>query len=101
MAEMDMARTISRTKEEYADAYDTMTWLTPENAQAASQARENLITRAKVRNGGLPKPSWSSTACHRGAACAAAETGPVCSSTASAMPGVFTVPPPRIKKGCP
>ncbi len=56
MAKMDMARTISRIKEEYADAYDTMTWLTPEKAQAASQVRENLLTQIFEHQG--KGPEW-------------------------------------------
>lgn len=61
MAEMDMACTISRTKEEYTDAYDTMTWLTPEKAQAASQVRENLITQIFEHQGKGPEWQFART----------------------------------------
>lgn len=43
MPKMDTAQSIRRIKEEYADAYDTMTWLTPEKAEASFRLRENLI----------------------------------------------------------
>ncbi|MFU8770497.1 MAG: radical SAM protein [Desulfotignum sp.] len=54
MAKTDTAQTIRRIKEEYADAYDTMTWLTPETAAAASRLRENLITDIFEHTG----PGW-------------------------------------------
>ena len=56
MAHVDTAGTISRIKDEYSDTYDTMTWLTPEKAQAASRVRENLITRIFAHQG--KGPEW-------------------------------------------
>ncbi len=61
MAKTDMARTISRVKEEYADAYDTMTWLTPESAEAASRVRENLITKIFEHQGRGPEWRFART----------------------------------------
>lgn len=58
---MDMARTISRIKEEYADAYDSMTWLTTESADAASRVRENLITQIFEHQGKGPEWRFSQT----------------------------------------
>ena len=39
----DISEIICRTKEEYADSYDTMTWLTPQKAAEASALRDSLI----------------------------------------------------------
>lgn len=61
MAKMDMARTISRIKEEYTDTYDTMTWLTPESAQTASRIRENLITKIFEHQGKGPEWRFAQT----------------------------------------
>jgi hypothetical protein len=44
MAETDTARTIRRIKEEYADAYDTMTWLPPATVYFTMIAEMQLIS---------------------------------------------------------
>lgn len=61
MAKMDMARTIQRIKDEYADAYDTMTWLSPESADAASRVRENLLTQIFEHPGKGPQWRFAQT----------------------------------------
>ncbi|MFO7911044.1 MAG: radical SAM protein, partial [Desulfotignum sp.] len=61
MEKMDMARTIQRIKKEYTDTYDTMTWLTPESAQAASRVRENLITEIFAHQGKGPEWRFAQT----------------------------------------
>ena len=43
MAQIDTGNTLHRIREEYADAYDTMTWLTPEKAALAARTRDALI----------------------------------------------------------
>ncbi len=43
MAQTDTADWCRRIRKEYADAYDTMTWLTPEKAVQATRARDALI----------------------------------------------------------
>jgi len=61
MAKMDTAQTIRRIKEEYADDYDTMTWLTSESADAASRVRENLITQIFEHQGQGPQWRFAQT----------------------------------------
>ncbi|MCA1794407.1 MAG: radical SAM protein [Desulfotignum sp.] len=61
MAKIDTAQTIRRIKEEYADAYDTMAWLTPESADAASRVRENLITQILEHQGKGPEWRFAQT----------------------------------------
>jgi pyruvate formate-lyase activating enzyme-like uncharacterized protein len=43
MAQIDVENTCQRIREEYAEAYDTMTWLTPEKAILATRTRAGLI----------------------------------------------------------
>lgn len=43
MAQTDTESIFQRIREDYADAYDTMTWLTPEQAARAARTREALI----------------------------------------------------------
>ncbi len=54
MATMDMVLAIDRIKKEYAEAYDTMTWLTPETAARASRLREDLLTDIFEHSGAGP-----------------------------------------------
>lgn len=39
----DISDLIRRTKEEYADSYESMTWLTPQKAKEASDLRMSLL----------------------------------------------------------
>jgi uncharacterized protein len=43
MTQTDTANILQRIREDYADAYDTMTWLTPEKAAQATRTRDALI----------------------------------------------------------
>ncbi|MBG0778691.1 MAG: radical SAM protein, partial [Desulfotignum balticum] len=43
MAQTDTESIFQRIREDYADAYDTMTWLTPEKAILATRTRAGLI----------------------------------------------------------
>jgi uncharacterized protein len=64
MVKMDTAQTIlaiRRIKEAYAEAYDSMTWLTPESADAASRVRENLITKIFDHPGKGPEWRFAQT----------------------------------------
>ncbi len=52
----DISDIISRTREEYADSYEAMTWLTPEKAKEASDLRESLIKDIFERH--AKGPGW-------------------------------------------
>ncbi|MDZ7667594.1 MAG: radical SAM protein [Desulfotignum sp.] len=56
MAQTDTETTIHRIREEYADAYDTMTWLTPEKAAQATRTRDALIH--EIFNHAGNGPQW-------------------------------------------
>jgi len=51
----DISGIIHRTREEYADSYGAMTWLTPEKAAEASGRRDSLLTDIFKSRG----PEWA------------------------------------------
>ena len=56
MTKIDTAQIICRTRQEYSDAYDTMNWLTPEEADTASRLRESLISA--IFDTAVTGPGW-------------------------------------------
>ncbi len=61
MAQTDTADWCRRIRKEYADAYDTMTWLTPEKAVQATRARDALIHDIFKYAGSGPQWRFSET----------------------------------------
>lgn len=57
----DISDIIRRTKEEYADSYDAMTWLTPEEAIEASHRRDSLLKDIFKHPAGGPDWLFSDT----------------------------------------
>jgi len=56
MSKTDIPEIIRKTRQEYADSYDSMTWLTPEKAVEASFFRESLLKDIFERHS--EEPGW-------------------------------------------
>jgi pyruvate formate-lyase activating enzyme-like uncharacterized protein len=56
MTKIDFPEVICRTRQDYADSYESMNWLTTEAAETASRVRENLVREIfAARDAG---PGW-------------------------------------------